>query len=137
MTTDLVLWLRAEADAAAHDPPPWKMLAAAADTITRLTAERDEARQRLCDIVVSIEVDQDQRTSKKHGHDLSMLAAVKVVTTFVMTPEFIEDLHRANTQYEQVGSMVALALKNAVATRKGTDIRSIAMVRPMIVRSHP
>jgi hypothetical protein len=140
------------------------MLAAAADTIERLTVERDEAqrelkvmaeehrlacadrdlmqRQRdsarpsLCDIVVSVEVDQDQKTSKKHGHDLSLLAAVKVATTFVMTPEFVEDLHRANTQYEQVGSMVALALKNAVTTRKGTDIRSIAIVRPMIARSH-
>jgi hypothetical protein len=42
---DIVPWLRLEADAAAHQPSPWRMLAAAADAIERLTAERDEARR--------------------------------------------------------------------------------------------
>jgi hypothetical protein len=40
---DIVPWLRLEADAAAHQPSPWMMLAAAANAIERLTAERDEA----------------------------------------------------------------------------------------------
>ena len=100
-----------------------------------IAAERDEARQRLCDIVVMVEAEQDQRTSKKHGHDISMLTAVKVVTTFVMTPAFIEDLYRSNEQYAHIGSVVAQTLKNAVAQKQGTDIRSIAIVRPMVVRS--
>jgi hypothetical protein len=107
----------------------------AADEIDRLRAERDEARQRLCDIVVLVEAEQDQRTSKKHGHDISMLTSVKVVTTFLMTPEFVEDLYRVNKQYEHIGSIVAQTLKNAVDQKKGTDIRSIAIVRPMIARS--
>jgi hypothetical protein len=42
---DIVPWLRCEADAAAHQPSPWRMLAAAANAIERLTAERDEARR--------------------------------------------------------------------------------------------
>jgi hypothetical protein len=42
---DIVPWLRLEADAAAHQPSPWRMLAAAANAIERLTAERDEARR--------------------------------------------------------------------------------------------
>ena len=100
-----------------------------------ITAERDEARQRLCDIVVLVEAEQDQRTSKKHGHDISMLTSVKVVTTFLMTPEFVEDLYRVNKQYEHIGSIVAQTLKNAVDQKQGTDIRSIAIVRPMIARS--
>jgi hypothetical protein len=114
----------------------------AADEIVRLErvvldliAERDEARQRLCDIVVLVEAEQDQRTSKKHGHDISMLTAVKVVTTFVMTPAFVEDLYRSNEQYAHIGSVVAQTLKNAVAQKQGTDIRSIAIVRPMVARS--
>jgi phosphotransacetylase len=107
----------------------------AADEIERLRKERDEARQRLCDIVVLVEADQDQRTSKKHGHDISMITAVKVVTTFVMTPAFVEDLYRSNEQYAHIGSVVAQTLKNAVAQKQGTDIRSIAIVRPMVVRS--
>ncbi len=107
----------------------------AADEIERLRAERDEARQRLCDIVVLVEAEQDQRTSKKHGHDISMLTAVKVVTTFVMTPAFVEDLYRSNEQYAHIGSVVAQTLKNAVAQKQGTDIRSIAIVRPMVARS--
>jgi hypothetical protein len=45
---DIVPWLRLEADAAAHQPSPWRMLAAAADAIERLTAERDEARRFAC-----------------------------------------------------------------------------------------
>lgn len=45
---DIVPWLRLEADAAAHQPSPWRMLAAAADAIVRLTAERDEARRFVC-----------------------------------------------------------------------------------------
>ncbi len=44
---DIVPWLRLEADAAAHQPSPWRMLAAAADAIERLTAERDEARREI------------------------------------------------------------------------------------------
>jgi phosphotransacetylase len=107
----------------------------AADEIDRIRAERDEARQRLCDIVVLVEAEQDQRTSKKHGHDISMLTSVKVVTTFLMTPEFVEDLYRVNKQYEHIGSIVAQTLKNAVDQKQGTDIRSIAIVRPMIARS--
>jgi phosphotransacetylase len=107
----------------------------AADEIERLRKERDEARQRLCDIVVLVEADQDQRTSKKHGHDISMITAVKVVTTFVMTPAFVEDLYRSNEQYAHIGSVVAQTLKNAVAQKQGTDIRSIAIVRPMVARS--
>ena len=46
---DIIPWLRCEADAAAHQPSPWRMLAAAADAIERLTAERDEARREICD----------------------------------------------------------------------------------------
>jgi hypothetical protein len=50
---DIIPWLRCEADAAAHNPRfrimPWRMLAAAADTIERLTAERDEARREVCE----------------------------------------------------------------------------------------
>jgi len=69
MNADLVLWLRAEADAAAHDPPPWKMLAAAADTIIRLTAERDEARRMYCGRV-SRDVPLDAfDIAKNHGWD--------------------------------------------------------------------
>ena len=45
---DIIPWLRCEADAAASQPSPWRMLAAAADAIERLTAERDEARQMYC-----------------------------------------------------------------------------------------
>jgi hypothetical protein len=97
--------------------------------------QRDEARQRLCDIVVLVEAEQDQRTSKKHGHDISMLTAVKVVTTFVMTPAFVEDLYHSNQQYAHIGSVVAQTLKNAVAQKQGTDIRSIAIMRPMVARS--
>jgi hypothetical protein len=48
---DIVPWLRLEADAAAHQPSPWRMLAAAADAIERLTAERDEARREVCEWV--------------------------------------------------------------------------------------
>jgi phosphotransacetylase len=107
----------------------------AAEEIERLRKERDEARQRLCDIVVLVEAEQDQRTSKKHGHDISMLTSVKVVTTFLMTPEFVEDLYRVNKQYEHIGSIVAQTLKSAVDQKNGTDIRSIAIVRPMIARS--
>jgi hypothetical protein len=107
----------------------------AIEIITQLRKERDEARQRLCDIVVLVEAEQDQRTSKKHGHDISMLTSVKVVTTFLMTPEFVEDLYRVNKQYEHIGSIVAQTLKNAVDQKQGTDIRSIAIVRPMIARS--
>lgn len=36
---DIVPWLRREADATAHQPSPWMMLAAAADTIERLRAD--------------------------------------------------------------------------------------------------
>ena len=49
--SDIVPWLRCEADAAAHQPSPWRMLAAAADAIERLTAERDEARRLLKAVV--------------------------------------------------------------------------------------
>jgi hypothetical protein len=94
-------------------------------------------KQKLCDIVVLVEADQDQRTSKKHGHDISMISAIKVVTTFVMTPEFVEDLHCSNEQYVHIGKVVAQALQNTVAQRQGTDIRSLAIVRPMVARSHP
>ena len=45
---DIVPWLRLEADAASRQPSPWRMLAAAADAIERLTAERDEARRMYC-----------------------------------------------------------------------------------------
>jgi hypothetical protein len=48
---DIIPWLRCEADAAAHQPSPWRMLAAAADTIERLRAERDEARREVCNLI--------------------------------------------------------------------------------------
>ena len=44
MNIDLITWLRAEADAAAHQPPPWKMLAVAADEIERLHREIESSR---------------------------------------------------------------------------------------------
>jgi hypothetical protein len=44
-------------------------------------------------------------------------------------------LYRVNKQYEHIGSIVAQTLKNAVDQKQGTDIRSIAIVRPMIARS--
>jgi hypothetical protein len=104
------------------------------DGIEEIKRLRDQIAKGMCDIVVMVEVDQDQRTSKKHGHDISMLAAVKVITNFVMTPEFCDDLHRIDQQYQFIGDMVAKSLKNAVEQRNGTDIRSIAIVRPMVAR---
>ena len=52
---DIVPWLRLEADAAAHQPSPWRMLAAAANAIERLTAERDEAKQRIVRLLSKIQ----------------------------------------------------------------------------------
>jgi hypothetical protein len=67
---DIVPWLRLEADAAAHQPSPWMMLAAAANAIERLTAERDEAR-RLLKAVVDITLDNmaPDATHPKHPCD--------------------------------------------------------------------
>ena len=44
---ELLGWLRSEADAAARIPSPWVMLIAAADTIERLRAERDDALKQI------------------------------------------------------------------------------------------
>ena len=106
------------------------------DGIEEIKRLREQVAKGMCDIVVMVEVDQDQRTSKKHGHDISMLTAVKVITTFVMTPEFVDDLHRIDNQYEFIGSQVAKSLKSVVHQRNGTDIRSIAIMRPLVARSH-
>ena len=66
---DIVPWLRCEADAAAHQPSPWRMLKAAADAIARLTAERDEARRMYCGRV-SRDVQPDAfEIAKNHGWD--------------------------------------------------------------------
>lgn len=50
--SDIVPWLRREADAAAHQPSPWRMLSAAADEIERLRAElkvMNEEHRLACD----------------------------------------------------------------------------------------
>ena len=44
---DVVAWLRCEADAAAHHPPPWQMLTRAADEIERQTEIIVTLRQEL------------------------------------------------------------------------------------------
>ena len=67
--TDIVPWLRCEADAAAHQPSPWRMLAAAADTIERLTAERDDARRRLCKVVGDNRDMWGEDVAKEYGWD--------------------------------------------------------------------
>jgi hypothetical protein len=56
---EIVPWLRLEADAAARQPSPWLMFVAAADTIERLTAERDEARREVC--ALEADTAEDQR----------------------------------------------------------------------------
>jgi hypothetical protein len=66
---DIVPWLRCEADAAAHHPSPWMMLAAAANAIERLTAERDEARRRLCKVVGDNREMWGEDVAKEYGWD--------------------------------------------------------------------
>jgi len=106
------------------------------DGIEEIKRLREQVAKGMCDLVVMVEVEQDQRTSKKHGHDISLLTAVKVITNFVMTPDFVEDLHRMDNQYEFMGSQVAKSLERAVKEKKGTDILSLAIMRPMAVRGH-
>ena len=64
---DIVPWLRCEADAAAHQPSPWRMLAAAADAIERLRAERDEVRQSYCSLMEAYRGGDGKATADKLG----------------------------------------------------------------------
>jgi hypothetical protein len=67
---DIVPWLRLEADAAAHQPSPWRMIAAAADAIERLTAERDEARQMYCNVMTDhCEEHEARQIAQEQGWD--------------------------------------------------------------------
>lgn len=98
--------------------------------------ERDIAalRKAMIDVNVRVEVEADRRRNPKSGNDMTTLSAVKVVTEFVMTPEFLEEAHRGGFQYQALGTSVESSLRNAVEKAKGMDILSLASFHPMRAR---